>query len=157
MQAIQYFKTMTNNKKQGGFTLLEILLVVAAIAILAGIIIIAINPGKQLAETKNAQRRIDTNTIINAVYQYSIDNNGALPATITTTPTEICKTGATPCTGFVDLGVLTLNEKYLVSLPNDPTGATAKGTGYQISKDTYGRITVAAPKAEAGATIKVKR
>lgn len=145
------------HKNNSGFTLLEILLVVAAIAILAGIIIIAVNPGKQLSETKNAQRRIDTNTIINAVYQYSIDNNGALPATITTTLTEICKTGATSCAGLADLGALTSSEKYLVALPTDPTGSSVNGTGYQIAKDAYGRITVAAPKAEAGATIKVKR
>jgi prepilin-type N-terminal cleavage/methylation domain-containing protein len=147
----------TNYMGNKGFTLLEILLVVAAIAILAGIIIIAINPGKQLSETKNAQRRIDINTLVNGVYQYSIDNNGALPSAITTTPTEICKTGATSCVGYVDLSVLTTNEKYLVALPNDPTGSSVNGTGYKISKDTYGRITVLAPSAEAGATIKVKR
>ena len=74
---------------RAGFTLLEILLVVAAIGILAGIVILAINPSKQLGDTRNAQRRSDVNTILNAVYQYAIDNNGTLPATITVTPTGV--------------------------------------------------------------------
>jgi len=141
---------------QGGFTLLEILLVVAAIAILAGIVIIAINPGKQLGDTKNAQRRADVNSILNAVYQYSLDNNGTLPATISTTQIEICKTSGT-CTGLVDLGVVTLNEKYITAIPTDPTGSSTNGAGYEIKKSANGRITVVAPDAEQGATITVTR
>lgn len=145
-----------------GFTLIEILLVVAAIAILAGIVIFAINPGKQLAETRNAQRRSDVNTILNAVYQYSIDANGILPASITSstcavTPAdEICKTGSA-CPGFVDLSVLTANERYLVFIPNDPIAASATGTGYRISRSGNGRVTVCAPRAEEGATVSVTR
>ena len=84
-------------KKQEGFTLLEILLVVAAIAILAGIVILAINPTKQLGDTRNAQRRSDVTTLLNATYQYSIDNNGVLPAGITATSTEVCASGAASC------------------------------------------------------------
>lgn len=139
-----------------GFTLLEILLVVAAIAILAGIVIVAINPGKQLGETNNAQRRTDVNTLLNAVYQYSVDNKGVLPASVTTTQTEVCKTGGT-CTGLIDLSVLTTNGKYLVSIPVDPTGSSANGAGYEIKKDANGRVTVVAPDAEQSATISVTR
>lgn len=141
-----------------GFTLLEILLVVAAIAILAGIVILALNPSKQLGDTRNAQRRVDINTISNAMYQYSIDNNGIFPTSVTTTSAEICRTGGT-CTGLADLSVLTTNQKYLVSIPMDPSGSSnANGTGYTIVRTSSGRITVTAPLGEnVSSTISVTR
>ena len=142
-------------KNHKGFTLIEILLVVAAIAILAGIVILAINPSKQLGDTRNAQRRSDVTTILNAVYQYSIDT-GAIPSTITTTQTEICKTGAS-CTGLIDLSVLTSGEEYLVSMPFDPNGSSTNGAGYEIKKTGNNRVTVIAPDAEEGAIISVTR
>lgn len=144
-------------KKRSGFTLIEVLLVVAIIAILAGIVILAVNPSKQLADTRNSQRRSDVNTIINAIYQYSIDNNGNLPASVTITSQDICTTGAASCTGLADMTVLTANGKYLVAMPKDPSNGDATNTKYTVVKDTNGRVTVAAPDAEQGATIAVTR
>ena len=146
-------------RSQKGFTLIEILLVVAAIAILAGIVIVAINPGKQLGDTRNADRRSGVKTILDAAYQYSIDNNGVLPAGITASSTEVCVAGASggACAGFIDLSILTLNGKYLVSIPTEPQKVNAGGAGYMISRDTNGRITVSAQYAEQGATISVTR
>lgn len=146
-----------------GFTLLEVLLVVAIIAILAGIVILALNPTKQLGDSRNATRRADVNTILSAVYQYSLDNDGDLPGTIheaigcdTAASEEICRKGGT-CASYTDLSALLTNEKYLVDLPVDPSGASDNGTGYFITKSANNRVTVCAPSAEQGATISVSR
>lgn len=145
-----------------GFTLLEVLLVVAIISILAGIVLIAINPSKQLGDSRNAQRSNDVTTILDAVYQYSVDSNASIPSGITASPTEICVTTGAPCTtgSLVDLGVLTASAKYLVAIPQDPqctSVCAANGTGYKIAKDASNRVTVNAPSAEAGKTISVTR
>ncbi len=153
-------KLIDNIQKQTGFTLIEVLLVVAIIAILAGIVIVAINPGKNLGDTRNSQRSSDVDRVLDAVYKYSLDDNGTIPSSVTTTATEICATGASSCTGLVDLSVVTTSGKYVVSIPKDPqctTTCAANGTGYKISKDANNRITVTAPAAEQGTTISATR
>jgi len=148
-----------------GFTLIELLLVIGIIAILAAIVIVAINPTKQLGDARNAQRRSDVNTILNAVYQFSIDNKGALPGAITATPTGICKSTVTgaACTGAPTNGIdlLALTPTYIISLPIDPsplpTGVSANLTYYNISVAAGNRVTVTALGAEQGASISVTR
>lgn len=155
----QDFTRRRSLKLRRGFTLIELLLVIGIIAILAAIVIVAINPTKQLGDARNAQRRSDVNTVLNAVYQYAIDNDGKVPTGIPTgTALGICQTSSTAtCNNGVDLDVLT--GSYLVKLPRDPqSDATGTGTNYRIMQDgTSRRITVTAPNAENGATISVTR
>ncbi len=155
---------------QKGFTLLEILLVVAAIGILAGIVILALNPSKQLGDTRNAQRSSDVTTILNAVYQYSIDNNGNFPAGIDsvydsaqvlgtgTNPPCSCTATSTPAgpTSCVDFATA-LVPTYLVGIPTDPTIGVASSTAYYIDRQPSGRITVGSCSPESGVVIEVTR
>ena len=60
-----------------GFTLIEILIVVGVMAILAAIVIIAINPARQFAQARNTQRRSDVVAILDAVHQRMVDNSGS--------------------------------------------------------------------------------
>lgn len=144
-------------RKNNGFTLLEVLLVVGIIGILAGIVIFAINPNKQLGDSRNTQRKSDVQTIANSVYQYAIDN-GSIPASIpSVVPGEVCKTGASSCAGYINLSVLTTNGKYLPSLPLDPKVVSTNGTGYFILKTVDNRISVIAPLAENSANIAVTK
>lgn len=157
---------MLKNKNLKGFTLLEILLVVAAIAILSGIVIFAVNPTKTLSDARNAQRRTDVNTLISAIYQYNISKGGVFPTTIlsatdcTSSALEICKTGATSCSGLTDLNtdLVGVKAEFLPAVPTDPSSSSANGSGYSVYKNsTTNRITVCAPNTESNQTISVTR
>jgi prepilin-type N-terminal cleavage/methylation domain-containing protein len=155
--------TFSLTKSEGGFTLIEILLVIALIALLAGIVIIAVNPAKQLADGRNSRRKADVNTIMNAIYQYAIDN-GSMPASLRSSndclssgANDICRTSASDCSNLTDLSVLTTDQKYLPSIPADPQVTTGNDTGYYVVINPNNRVIVCAPQAENGETISVIR
>ena len=156
-----------------GFTLIELLLVIGIIAILASIVIVAINPTRQLGQARDAQRRSDVNTILNTIYQYSIDNNGTLPGYLTGAvvgtsyevcgptmldqqtggaPNPGCKLNATAAVGgpYQGVNIRALTGAYIVKVPVDPsrTPATATGTNHFVVKNANNRITVFARGAE---------
>jgi len=142
---------MRNKKK--GFTLLEILISVAIISILAALMITMINPTSQLAKTRNIDRKADVSVLYQALYQYWLDE-GDLPATVSTTPTMVCKSSAESCSWLVDLSVLT-EPPYVVALPSDPTCETENSTGYSVhrSASSWGFVIVQATCAEDGQEI----
>ena len=68
-----------------GFTLIELLLVISIIGVLAAVVIVAINPSRQFAQARNAERRSDVKNILEAVQQYAIDNKGNPPTGVDAT------------------------------------------------------------------------
>lgn len=152
---------MQSAKKIHGFTLIELLIVIAIIAILALTVIVALNPVKRLQDARNAHRASDVDSILTAIHEYVVDNNGSLPAGVTTTEQQLgtclsggnttCTTAAAAC---VDLS--TPLAKYLKSIPVDPLG-TAATTFYSVVKDANNIVTVKACDAEDGATIATSR
>jgi prepilin-type N-terminal cleavage/methylation domain-containing protein len=156
--------------KVSGFTLIEILVVIGMIAILATIVIIAINPARQFAQGRNSQRVSNVNTILNAIGQRIADNRGVFAGDFYNgTSTSTCPSLATSTildiesSGGADLSCLT--PTYIPSgLPFDPSAvgadwnsATSYDTKYQVSLDPNGRYTVSASGAELGQNISVTR
>ncbi len=136
-----------------GFTLIEIIIVIGLIAILAAIVLIAINPARQFALGRDAQRTSNVNAILNAIGQRMADNkgifeglnaaNGVICPTIPTTPTTTVMTSGG---GSGDLSCLV--PTYIPALPLDPSSGLGTNTGYVVSADGNGRVWVAATTTE---------
>lgn len=148
------------NKKQQGFTLIEILVVVALIAILAAITIIAINPAKNFRDARDATRRSDITNILSAMSQYLTDG-GTFAADADGDAIPNCSTSTIEVgTGA---GVYDIDEggrlvpTYLVAIPADPTTGSAAATGYEVCQQgASGRFQVSAT-GENTATMSVQR
>ena len=61
-------------RNKGGFTLIELLIIVAIIVIIAGAILIVINPIKRIAEAKDAQRWVEVRSILEAANTIMAEN-----------------------------------------------------------------------------------
>ncbi|TSC82288.1 MAG: Uncharacterized protein G01um101420_452 [Parcubacteria group bacterium Gr01-1014_20] len=157
---------MNKINKRGGFTLIEILVVIGIIAVLAAVVLIAINPARQFAQARDSQRTSNVNAILNAIGQRIADNRGTFGGTFAGLA---CPALPVPGLADVTLSILTdtsaadadsvglgcLAPTYMSAIPTDPTAFATPDTGYDLRIETIaegGRLTLIAPANEVDTT-----
>ncbi len=160
------------NKQNKGFTLIEILVVIGIIAILAAVVLIAINPARQFRQANDSQRSSNVNAVLNAIGQRLADNKGAFTGTnCSALPAAVSGADITlnilndnsALVAGTSIGLKDcLTPTYMSALPYDPLAVTtAADTKYDLvieSTEEGGRLTVLAPDTqEATSLISVTR
>ncbi|MFH1012478.1 MAG: prepilin-type N-terminal cleavage/methylation domain-containing protein [Candidatus Peregrinibacteria bacterium] len=144
-----------HKKSLKGFTLIELIIVIAIIAILAAAIFVAIDPARRLNEARNARRNSDITTILDAVVKYQVDNEGTHYSTVAALTNAkfytigTCADGGNAgCTAKVTEAACVylsgIGSDYLGAIPRDPKSGTAAKTDYYLMKAATGAITIGA-------------
>lgn len=152
-------------KRFKGFTMIELIIVIAVIAILAGAVFVAMDPARRLHEARNARRQTDISTVLDAVVKYQADNQGthySTVAAVTTgkyvligttanddglctqesTAADACANTATS-SGTADcVDLSAIGTSYLGRAPYDPKTGSAANTRYYLLRDSNNAITV---------------
>ncbi|KKR11643.1 MAG: hypothetical protein UT39_C0004G0002 [Candidatus Woesebacteria bacterium GW2011_GWA1_39_21] len=136
----------------GGFTMIELLLVMSIIGILATTMMVILRPATMLARARDSQRDSDVNSLVILVRQYVSDHSGTLPDTdgdpdTSNFPTSLtCIGNAPPCFNLAAAGDddESLVPDYSASLPKDPKTGSDGNIGYMIMVDANNHITVSA-------------
>lgn len=148
--------------KNKGFTLLEVLMVIGILAILATIVLVAINPARQFKIARDSQRTANVTAILNAVGQNMADHSGSFvcEGQITSMPSD--QTNMSSAGGF-DIARCIVPD-YISALPYDPIKENAHyvsevdyDTGYSLLADADGRVSVSAEGELASTSISVTR
>ncbi len=147
--------------------MIELLIVIAIIAIIAGTVFVALDPLKRFKEARDSRRWGDVNAILSAIKISQVDNRGLYIPSIEAmalsggqvigTANAGCTCGVWGVLPCVNLTAL-VDGGYLASVPIDPKGGTAASTGYYLVKMTNGTVRVGACAPEmANAKIEVLR
>jgi len=130
----------------------QLLIVIVVMALIIGIVIAVINPGKRFGEINDSERKTESEAILNAIYQYQT-STGELPKCLYGTipaPTDIpecdgeengnfdgaIELGTPPGDDTYDCSTI-LIPVYLQEMPTDPkVSRSEKHSGYYICQNT---------------------
>lgn len=142
-------------ERRRGLTLIEIVVVVALMVVLFGVYFLAANPSGQLKSARNAERKLQLQTIMNAIRQNIADQpNGQFACAAGPLPTssKIMASGGAP--GTYDIAPCIV-PTYIFALPADPSAASSSynapsdyNTNYTIFINASSVITLSAPYTE---------
>ena len=145
------------SKLRSGFTLLELLLTIAILAILAAVTLAAINPVRQMSEARDSQRKNDVAEIQKSIHEYFYDK-GVYPFQVPdeTVVYGICGSkvysaglDSSDCGSLVNIAQVI--PVYLSDIPRDPIASKiGPDTYYRVALNKQTGLYVEAPKTEVG-------
>jgi len=147
------------NSSRSGFTMIELIVVIAIIAIVASAVFVAIDPARRLHSARNSTRWTDVRAILEGMKKYQADNDGDLPSSAVAVDTnetsvQLIGNGGLSCGSVTCAGVTIASsncfasaldtdlKQYLKNIPEDPKTGDSADTRYYINIDDDGFIIV---------------
>lgn len=138
------------------FTLIELIIVMAILAILISVVATAVDAPRSFAKTNDVQRISDIRNILNAIHEYTIDHKGILPPGLSINEQQLgnsvsgCVNLNRGCnvTNNICLDLSTTLADYFKTIPKDPVNGSSAKTNYSVSINSKNIVTIKACGAQ---------
>lgn len=142
-----------------GFTVVELVIVIAIIAILTVVVFVVIDPFTRFQDSHDSTRLSHATALLDAAKVDQVNNEGAYLSSIekltddayyeigTCAPATASCTAQATAVDCVDLTELA-TRGYIDSVPTDPHDGNAVNTGYYLSKRADGSVQIGACDVE---------